>query len=84
MPSETWPDERWNELAEMLRPLPEQIARVAQAVEHLTDETRALRDDFKSMREDLSASQRQIGHIGWALAFALLGAVAALIIALVA
>jgi hypothetical protein len=75
MPSDTWPDERLNELAETLRPLPEQVAKVAQAVDHLTDETKAL-------RADMSASQRQIAQIGWALATALIAAMVALIIAL--
>jgi hypothetical protein len=46
-----------------------------EAVDRLTEET-------KSLREDMSASQRQIAQIGWALAVALVGAVAALIIAL--
>jgi hypothetical protein len=76
MPSDTWPDERLNELAETLKPLPA-VAKVVTAVEHLTDETKAL-------REDMSQSQRQIAHIGWTLAIALIGAVAALIIALLA
>jgi len=74
---QTWTDERLDDLAATLRPLPEQVAKVAQAVDHLTEETKAL-------RKDMSQSQRQIAHIGWALAFALIGAVAALIIALVA
>ena len=65
-----------DDLAAALRPLPEQVAKVAAAVEHLTEETR-------SLRQDLSASQRQLAQIGWALAVALIGAVAALIVAVV-
>ena len=79
----TWTDERLNDLAATLRPLPEQVAKVVQAVEHLTDETRALRgdvggrEDLRFLREDLSETQRQIAHIGWALA----GALVALVVA---
>ncbi len=74
MPTEAWTDERLDDLAASLRPLPEQVAKVATAVEHLADETR-------SLREDLSASQRQITQIGFMLATALIGAVVALVIA---
>ena len=83
----TWTDERLNDLAANLRPLPEQVAKVVQAVEHLTDETRALRGDVGAVREDLrflradlSETQRQIAHIGWALAGALLAALVALVV----
>jgi uncharacterized coiled-coil DUF342 family protein len=48
----------------------------------LTEETRSLRHDMTALRQDLSASQRQIAQIGWLLAFALLGAIAALVVAL--
>jgi len=75
MPSDSWTDARLDDLAATLRPLPEQVARVATAVEHLTDETKAL-------RADLSQSQRQIAQIGWALSGALIAALIALIVAL--
>ena len=41
------------------------------------------RQDFRELRDSLSAWQRQIAQIGWALAGALIAAVVALIIALV-
>jgi hypothetical protein len=75
MAPETWTDERLDDLAAALRPLPEQVAGLVAAVDHLADET-------KAMRVDLSASQRQIAQIGWGLVAALLGALAALIVAL--
>jgi len=75
MPPDSWTDARLDDLAATLRPLPEQVARVATAVEHLTDETKAL-------RADLSQSQRQIAQIGWALSGALIAALIALIVAL--
>jgi uncharacterized protein YoxC len=75
MPTEAWTDERLDDLAATLRPLPTEVAKVTEAVDRLTNETH-------SLREDLSASQRQIAQIGWVLAAALVGAVAALIIAL--
>ena len=67
-----WTDERLDELAETLRPLPQQVARLTTAVEHLTQGTRAIRND-------LTALQLQVGKIGWALAVSLLGTVAALV-----
>jgi hypothetical protein len=85
-----WTDERLDDLAAALKPLPAQVARVTEAVERLTDETWSLREETRSLREetrfirqDLSASQRQIAQIGWALALALLGAIAALLVALI-
>jgi uncharacterized protein YoxC len=82
MTSDTWPDERLNELADTLRPLPEQVGRLTEAVERLTTETKSIHDDFRSMRDDMSQSQRQIAMIGWALAASLMTALVALVIAL--
>jgi hypothetical protein len=72
-----------DDLAAALRPLPEQMARMSEAVDRLTDEVRSMRGDLRSLRGDLSGSQRQIAHIGWALSAALIGAVVALLVALV-
>ncbi len=81
-----WTDERLDDLAGEVRSLPVEVARVAKAVEGLTEETRALRtelgEETRSIRSDLSQSQRQIAQIGWVLAVALLSAVAGLLIAL--
>lgn len=72
---ETWTDERLDDLAAALRPLPTEVAKITEAVDRLTDETH-------SLRQDLSASQRQIVQIGFGLVGALLAAIVALIIAL--
>ena len=76
MPTGSWTDERLDDLAAALRPLPDQVAKLTAAVEHLSDET-------KSLQLDLSATQRQIAQIGFMLAASLMGAVVALILALV-
>jgi uncharacterized protein YoxC len=70
-----WTDARLDHLAATLKPLPAEVARITEAVNRLTDETHSLRDD-------LSASQRQIAQIGWALASALIASQVALIIAI--
>lgn len=71
---EAWTDERLDDLAASLRPLPTQVARVTEAVDRLTEEIHGL-------RQDMSASQRQIAPIGWALAAALVSAMVALTLA---
>jgi hypothetical protein len=40
-----------------------------------------LNEEIRALRSDLSAWQRHIAQIGWALAAALLGAIVALIVA---
>ena len=72
-----------DDLAASLRPLPAEVAKVTEAVTRLTEETCSLRVETRSLRLDLSASQRQIAQIGWLLALALVGAIAALLVALV-
>jgi hypothetical protein len=54
------------------------IRDVRQEIHALRTETR---DEFRAMRADLSAWQRQITQIGWALVTALIGAIIALIVA---
>ncbi len=92
-----WTDERLDDLAATLRPLPQQVAALTEAVERLTEETRGIRADFAGLRTefaglrtefaglrtDLSASQKQIAQIGWGLAVALIGALGAVIAAIV-
>src|SRR4051812_7148815 len=50
-------EDRLTALEEALRPLPEQVAKIATAVEHLTEETSALRresrEDLQGLREEL-------------------------------
>jgi hypothetical protein len=84
---EAWTDERLDDLAATLRPLPAQMARNTEAIERLTEEMRSMRVDnlaqFTSLRADLSALQRQIAQIGWGLSAALVGTLIALIVAVV-
>jgi predicted nucleic acid-binding Zn-ribbon protein len=89
---EAWTDERLDDLAATLRPLPAQIARNTEAIERLGEEMHSMRGEmaalrsdsraeFAALRADLSASQRQIAQIGWAMATALVGLMIALMIA---
>jgi chromosome segregation ATPase len=87
---EAWTDERLDDLAATLRPLPAQMARNTEAIERVTEELRSMRADMSAMRSDLgalradfSASQRQIAQIGWTMATALVGVLIALIVAVV-
>ena len=85
MERSAWTDERLDDLAAILdtnvRMLREEIAGLRA---DMHGEFRALRgemrQDFRDLRGDLSAWQRQIAQIGWALAIALIGTVVALII----
>ena len=47
----------------------------------LRADIREVRQEIRDLRSDLSAWQRQIAQIGWALAVALIGAIVALIVA---
>jgi hypothetical protein len=82
---EAWTDERLDDLAATLRPLPAEVARNTEAINRLTEETRSMRADFSAQfiaqRAELSALQRQIAQIGWALSAALIGVLIALIVA---
>jgi hypothetical protein len=49
--------------------------------EEIRDLRQDMRDAFRALRSDLSAWQRTIAQIGWALAAALIGAIIALILA---
>ena len=77
---ESWTDERLDDLAAALRPLPAQVARNAEAIERLAGEMREMRGEMREMRADLAASHRQFAQIGWGLSFALTGALVALIV----
>jgi gas vesicle protein len=75
-----WTDERLDDLAATLE------TSISQTRDELRDEIHALRDEmqagFTALRQDLSAVQRQIAHIGWALAGTLAAALVALIVSL--
>ena len=76
---ETWTDERLDDLAATLRPLPAEVARLSAEVRSVTEETRAFRQE---MREDMRALRSDFAHIGWGLVATLVAAVVVLIVAL--
>jgi hypothetical protein len=80
---EAWTDERLDDLAATLRPLPTELARNTAAIDRLVEEMSSMRTDLHALRSDHSASQRQIAQIGWALSAALIGVIIALIVAVV-
>jgi hypothetical protein len=87
---DAWTDERLDDLAATLRPLPAQMARNTEAIERITEDIRAMRGDMTAMRADMAAlrsdfssSQRQIAQIGWAMATAVVALLIALVIAAV-
>jgi lysozyme family protein len=87
---DAWTDERLDDLAASLRPLPAQMARNTEAIERITEDIRAMRGDMTAMRADMAAlrsdfssSQRQIAPIGWAMATAVVALLIALVIAAV-
>ena len=71
-----WPDERIDDLAATLE------TRFGELREEIHGLRQDMHNDFRSLREDLSAGQRQIAQIGWALAGTLIAALVALIISL--
>ena len=87
---ETWTDERLDDLAATLRPLPAELgevraelgavraemAKLTHAVNHLVEDNRAI-------RAELSALHRQIAQIGWGLSAALVGVLVALVVSAV-
>lgn len=80
---EAWTDERLDDLAATLRPLPAEVARNTEAINRLADEMRSIRADMAAMRSDLVASQRQVAQIGWTQSAALIAVVIALVVEVV-
>jgi nitrogen fixation/metabolism regulation signal transduction histidine kinase len=78
---EAWTDQRLDDLAATLRPVPAQLARNTEAIARLTDELRSARADISALRGDFAAMQRQVAQIGWALSGALVGVLVALLVA---
>ena len=82
MTLEAWSDERLDDLAAALRPVPAQLARNTEAIERMTDEMREFKLEMRAMRADFSAMQRQLAQIGWGMAGVVVAATTALIVAL--
>ena len=71
-----WSDERLDDLAAALEPIPARVAVLEAKVERLVEENRGL-------RADLAAIQRQLLQVAWLLVGAMLGGAGALLAALI-
>ena len=71
-----WSDERLDDLAAALEPLPARVAVLEAMVARLVEENRGL-------REDVVTIQRQLLQVAWLLVGALLGGAGALLAALI-
>jgi hypothetical protein len=92
-----WTDERLNDLADALEPIPIQVAVLDATVKHLAVALEPvpselavlaatvdrLTEENRALRAELSLTQRQLLQVGWGLAAALIGAAAALVGAIV-
>jgi hypothetical protein len=86
---ESWTDERLDDFAASLRPLPAEIAslRVEMAsirgdrasmraeLAHLAQRVDSNTEEIRLLRQDVSALQRQLAQIGWGYGFVLLAGV---------
>jgi hypothetical protein len=71
-----WSDERLDDLAAAIEPLPTRVAVLEAIVERLVEENRGL-------RADLATIQRQLLQVAWLLVGTLLGGAGALLAALI-
>lgn len=71
-----WSDERLNDLAAALEPVPAKVAVLEAIVDHLVEENRVL-------RAELVTTQRQLLQVAWLLVGALVGGAGALLAALI-
>ena len=71
-----WSDQRLDELAAAMEPMPARVAVLEALVERLVEENRVL-------RAELATTQRQLLQVAWLLVGALVGGAAALIAALI-
>jgi hypothetical protein len=92
-----WTDERLDDLADALEPVPVQVAVLDATVKHLAVALEPvpselavlaatvdrLTEENRSLRAELSSTQRQLLQVAWGLVAALLGVAAALIAAMV-
>ena len=71
-----WSDERLDDLAAALEPMPARVAVLESLVERLLEENRVL-------RAELATTQRQLLQVAWLLVGALVGGTGALLAALI-
>jgi prefoldin subunit 5 len=77
---EAWTDERLDDLAESLRPLPGEVAALRVEMGAVRADLRRFGETQDRLAQDLSALQRQIAQIGWGLSAALVGVLVTLIV----
>jgi hypothetical protein len=71
-----WSDERLDDLAAALEPVPARVAVLEALVDRLMEENRVL-------RSELATTQRQLLQVAWLLVGALVGGAGALLAALI-
>jgi hypothetical protein len=71
-----WSDERLDDLAAALEPVPARVAVLEAMVDRLTEENREL-------RAEVAGTQRQLIQLAWLLVGAVLGGAGALVAALI-
>ena len=71
-----WSDERLNDFAAALEPVPARVAVLEAIVDRVVEENRVLRDE-------LATTQRQLLQVAWLLVGAMLGGAGALLAALI-
>ena len=71
-----WSDQRLDDLAAAIEPIPTRVAVLEATVAHLVEENRGL-------RAELATIQRQLLQVAWLLVGALLGGAGALVAALI-
>jgi nitric oxide reductase large subunit len=71
-----WSDERLNDLAAALEPVPARVAVLEALVDRLREENRVL-------RAELATTQRQLLQVAWLLVGAMVGGAGALLAALI-
>jgi hypothetical protein len=71
-----WSDERLDDLAAVIEPLPARVAVLEAIVERLAEDNRAL-------RADIATIERQLLQMAWLLVAAFLGGAGALLAALI-
>ena len=78
-----WTDERLNDLAAALEPVPARVAVLEVTVAHLAAGVERLIDENRALREELATTQRQLLQVAWVLVAAFLGGTGALLAALI-
>jgi hypothetical protein len=76
---EAWTDERLDDLAASLRPLPAEVARLSEQLASNNAQLASNTEELRLIRQDLLALHRMLAQIGWAFAFAVLAALVGIV-----